>query len=214
MTASVSSRLVGGMQFSQHYLLPVAWLLASGCAGVAPERSVETGGPFPPPWALETVEGRTLRLRPQGGQMAVVFEFLGTECPIANRVQPELERLARTLGARGVRFVAVYPNSGETPEGIRNQRAEAGLTVEAALDPQYRLTDRLRATVTPEVVAVASDGQLIYRGRVNDQFGGLGQGRPAPTQHDLEEALLAFLESGSARGVQTRPVGCRIQRLP
>jgi NAD(P)-dependent dehydrogenase (short-subunit alcohol dehydrogenase family) len=143
-----------------------------------------------------------------------VFEFLGTECPIAGRVQPELERLAQEFGPQGVRFVAIYPNVGETASGIRKHRSEAGQTVEAGLDPGHRLTDRLAVTVTPEVVVLASDGRLIYQGRVNDQYGALGKGRPAPTRHDVAEALGGFLASGQATAIRTTPVGCRIQRLP
>jgi len=144
----------------------------------------------------------------------VVFEFRGTECPIAARVQPELERLFHEFGPAGVLFVAVYPNGGETAGEIRRVRRDAAQTTEAAMDPQQRLADQLGVTVTPEVVAIAADGHLIYRGRVNDQYGGLGQGRPEPTRHDLEEALRAFLASGEAQGITTEPIGCRVQRLP
>ena len=145
---------------------------------------------------------------------AVVLVFLGTECPIAQRMLPELERLEQELGPRGVRFLAVYPNTGETREGVRQQRRRAGVTGEAGLDPEQRLVDRWRVTVTPEVVALAADGALIYRGRVNDQYAALGKGKPAPTRQDLREALEGFLVTGRARGVQTTPVGCRILCAP
>ncbi len=145
---------------------------------------------------------------------AVVLAFLGTECPIAQRMLPELDRLQRELGPRGVRFLAIYPNAGETREGIQQQRRRAGLAGEAGFDPGQRLVDRWQVTVTPEVVALAADGSLIYRGRVNDQYAALGKGRPAATRHDLREALEAFLATGSPEGRRTDPVGCRILRTP
>jgi len=74
--------------------------------------------------------------------------------------------------------------------------------------------DRWKVTVTPEVVALAADGSLIYRGRVNDQYAALGKGRPAATRHDLREALETFLATGMAEGERTTPVGCRILRTP
>lgn len=143
----------------------------------------------------------------------MVFEFLSVECPISNRAQPELARLAREL-APEVEFVAVYPNAGETAEVIRRHGAEFQIAAPAYRDPRQQLADALHVAVTPEVVALAADGRLIYRGRINDQFVGLGQGRPAPTRHDLAEALEAFLGGTPPTGVVTPAVGCRIDRAP
>jgi hypothetical protein len=202
------------MRFALALACSLAGLLVTGCqpgpSGDVPEAEAPPGTV----WEIATLEGAPWVITPQPGERAVVFEFLGTECPIAGRVQPELERLAQEFGPRGIRFVAVYPNVGETASGIRKHRAEAGQTVEAGLDPHHRLTDRLGVTVTPEVVVLTSDGRWVYRGRVNDQYGAVGKGRPAPTRNDLAEALREFVETGVAKSVRTTPVGCRIQRLP
>jgi hypothetical protein len=182
----------------------------TGCQHPAASRS----GGLTWSWIPVDGDGQEVVDRLEASSRAVVLVFLGTECPIAQRMLPELERLERELGPRGVRFLAVYPNTGETREGVRQQRHRAGLTGAAGLDPDQRLVDRWRVTVTPEVVALAADGALIYRGRVNDQYAALGKGRPVPTRHDLREGLEAFLATGRARGVQTVPVGCRILRVP
>ena len=165
-------------------------------------------------WTPVDGDGREVSGRWGSKDRAAVFVFLGTECPIAQRMLPELERMERELGGGGVRFVAIYPNTGETRQGVQQQRRRAGLTGEAGLDPGQHLVDRWHVTVTPEVVALAADGALIYRGRVNDQYAALGQGKPEPTRHDLQEALEAFLVTGRANGVRTAPVGCRILRTP
>ena len=208
--------LVPGMRFPWALGLGLSGLLLAGCqhGPSADGKAVGPGTPTTVDWELASLDGVAWTMAPRPGDRAVVFEFLGTECPIAGRVQPELERLAQELGPRGVRFVAVYPNPGETASGIRNHRAEAGQTVEAGLDPGQRLADRFGVTVTPEVVVLASDGRLIYQGRVNDQYGAVGKGRPAPTRHDLAEALREFIDTGEPKAVRTTPVGCRIQRLP
>ena len=190
----------------------VLMVLAVGVLGVAGCRHRPAPGPTGLTWSWIPVDG-TGRERSVGlgsSDRAVVFLFLGTECPIAQRMLPELERLGHELGPRGVRFVSVYPNQGEMREGVQEQRRRAGLTGEAGLDPGQRLVDRWRVTVTPEVVALAADGALIYRGRVNDQYAALGKGKPSPTRHDLRDALEAFLVTGRAEGVRTPPVGCRI----
>ncbi|MBN8248171.1 MAG: hypothetical protein J0L84_12095 [Verrucomicrobia bacterium] len=186
------------------FLPPV--LLGGGCALTRKSES-------PGRWGLTALDGDPVVWRAAPGTRAVVFEFLSVECPISNRAQPELARLARDLAPQ-VEFVAVYPNAGETAEAIHRHRADFQRAATAYRDPRQQLADALHVGVTPEVVAPTADGRLIYRGRINDQFGGLGQGRPAPTRHDLAEALEAFLSGTPPAGVLTPAVGCRIDRAP
>jgi len=190
-------------------LLGLLLLQFAGCSHPL-KPSVRSPAPFQ--WAYTTLDGLEQVMTPGLETKAVVFEFLSTECPIANRFQPELNRLAVEFSPQGVRFVAIYPNLGETAEGIRQHRADSAFSGEAGRDLRQELVNRWNITVTPEVVVLAADGALIYRGRVNDQYAGLGQGKPAPTRHDLEEALREYLANGLAQGVSTTPVGCRIQR--
>lgn len=169
------------------------------------------------PWsglALEGVDGQAHRLAVAGEERAVVFLFLGVDCPIANRALPELKELEHTRGPRGVRFVEVYAQPDETWEAIREHRRQYALTSEAYRDPGWQLAKRLAASRTPEVVALSIDGQLIYRGRVNDQYAALGVARAEPTRHDLAEALDAFLAGGAPRGTTTTAVGCSFRALP
>jgi thiol-disulfide isomerase/thioredoxin len=206
------ARTAGTPRIHRSVLLCLAlWSVwTTGCQHPAASRS----GGLTWSWIPVDGDGQEVVDRLDARSRAVVLVFLGTECPIAQRMLPELERLERELGPRGVRFLAVYPNTGETREGVRQQRRRAGLTGEAGLDPDQRLVDRWGVTVTPEVVSLAADGALIYRGRVNDQYAALGKGKPVPIHHDLREALEAFLVTGRARGVRTAPVGCRILRVP
>ncbi|MCW5556266.1 MAG: hypothetical protein KIT22_00205 [Verrucomicrobiae bacterium] len=162
-------------------------------------------------WELTALSGEAVSWRPGPKGRVVVFAFLGADCPISNRAQPELSRLARELSP-DVEFVPVYPNAGEDADAIRRHRTEYQLTPVAYRDPKQRLADALQVGVTPEVVALTAGGRLIYRGRINDQFGGLGRGRPEPTRHDLAEALGAFLAGSPPAGRVTPAVGCRIDR--
>jgi hypothetical protein len=191
-------------------LLPVVLLLtgmlAGGCGHLDAGRS-ET-------FELARLDGSVLTLTPDDATKAWVFAFIGTECPISNRCLPELNQLSAEFAAQGIRFFLVYPNADETPDAIRRHQDQFSITGEVFRDPQHQLARRLNTHVTPEVVAVTPSGQTIYRGRVNDQFAALGQGRPAPTQHDLADALRAFVNGAPPSG-QARPaVGCtfRVER--
>ncbi len=183
----------GGLGFG---LILILWL--TGCAGVSPGR-------LPP---LTDLSGHQHPMAALAGGKATVLVFLSVDCPIANRCLPELVQLARETETNGVRFVHVYANSADGNAAIRQHRAEFGLFPEAYRDPGWTLAVRLGVRVTPEVVALASDGKLIYQGRVNDQYAALGQGRPAATRHDLAEALSGYLAGDPPSGRVVPAVGC------
>ena len=186
-----------------------AWIL-SGCA--MSSKAVKPSDPMG--WQLLGLDGSVHTVAWKSNSELMVVEFLGSECPIANRVLPELARLAREFSSRGVQFVAVYPNVGETAEAIRQHREQLSDPTQVGMDPEQQMVSALQAQVTPEVVVLARNGALVYRGRVNDQYAALGKSKPAPTRHDLEVALRDYLTHRIASGVKTPPVGCRIQRLP
>jgi hypothetical protein len=142
---------------------------------------------------------------------AIVFLFTSTDCPISNRYAPEVRRIAQAFASKGVVIRLVYPNPAEEAATIREHMTAfsyAGAT-EALRDPRHALVKFVGATVTPEV-AVYAGGRLVYRGRIDDRYVDLGVERPAPTTHDLADALTATLAGKPARHATTQAVGCFI----
>jgi hypothetical protein len=189
-----------GLSHRRLIALALAGGLLAGCGSTPP---VPAGG-----FTVTRLDGVRTTLVPQPSTRAWVFVFLSVDCPISNRCLPELNQLARDSVAGGVQFVFVYPNSDELPDTLRKHQQEFGIPGEVYRDPQHELARRLGARVTPEVVLLGVDGQAIYRGRVNDQYTSLGQGRPAPTQHDLAEVLKQLREGNSPGGIVRPAVGC------
>lgn len=187
----------------RRFLLAGGWALALGRGHAAALRRIELAT-----LSLTDLDGKRVLLTPSPSVRALVFVFLGVECPIANRCSPELVRLARDLTPRGIRFYHVYPNPDETPEVIRRHREAYAYPAEAYRDPDLKLARALGARWTPEAVALTPDGSRIYQGRINDQFTALGVGRPAPTRHELAEALEAYLHGGPPLGIVTPRAGC------
>ena len=148
------------------------------------------------------------------GTRAIVYLFTSTDCPISNRYAPEVRRLAETFAPRGVAFRLVYPGRGQSADAIRDHLsafAYAG-TVDAFRDDDFALVKFSGATITPEV-AVIVDGKVAYRGRIDDRIVDLGVERPAPTTHDLADALTAILDGRTVPHPVTQAVGCYIADL-
>ena len=55
--------------------------------------------------------------------------------------------------------------------------------------------------------------EMIYRGRIDDRYTDFGKYRPAPTTHDLSDALEATLIEKPVARKFTKAIGCYIGDL-
>jgi peroxiredoxin/mono/diheme cytochrome c family protein len=141
----------------------------------------------------------------------VVLAFLGVECPLAEAYAPRLAELARALEKRGVGFLGVDANQQDGPVAIGRFADKHGLPFPILKDVGNSLADRLGAERTPEVFVLDGSRAVVYRGRIDDQYA-IGVHRPAPTRHDLVDALDAVLAGRPVATSRTEAVGCRIGR--
>jgi hypothetical protein len=141
----------------------------------------------------------------------IVVVFLSADCPISNRVAPELERIRRRFATNDVAMRYVYPNRSDDEERIQKHRREYRLTAPFLRDTEHKLVELTGVKVTPEAAVFDAARALVYRGRVNDQFLALGKARPDATTHDLEAAIEAVLAGRPPAEARTRAVGCYIE---
>jgi hypothetical protein len=137
-----------------------------------------------------------------------------TDCPIANRFAPEINRLAAEFGPRGVEFLRVYSAPGDTAEMVEKQTAEYGLRPPVLLDPTQQVARDWGARVTPEAVVVLPSGETAYRGRIDDRFVDYGKARSEPSRRDLSLALEAVLAGQAVELPETPAIGCPLEIAP
>jgi thioredoxin-related protein len=142
----------------------------------------------------------------------VVLIFVRTDCPIANRYAPEIQRL-RDAHVPDVAFWMVYPDKKESAAAIREHQREFRLTLPVLRDAHRRLMKRAEVTVTPEAAVFDPQGRLVYHGRIDNWFEDIGRARPAATTHELAEAIAAA-RSGHPPSLPNRPaIGCYLSDL-
>jgi hypothetical protein len=147
---------------------------------------------------------------------AIVLFFTASDCPIANRYEPEMLRLEREFAPSGVEFWWVYPNPGDTPEMIRHHQAQYQGSTHVIRDTQQSLVQIANATVTPEAaILLPENGALreVYRGRIDDRYIAFGQERPRALHHELEDAIAALLAKRAIAKSGGPPIGCSIVPL-
>lgn len=140
-----------------------------------------------------------------------VYVFTTTDCPIANRYAPEIQRLAAKY-QQFAHFVLVYPVAADTQELINEHQKKYAYVLDSVRDTDQKLVKLTGVTVSPEV-AVMKGTQLLYRGRIDDRYIELGKERPTPTRHDLDAALELITTGRPVAVKQTRAVGCILSDL-
>jgi len=140
----------------------------------------------------------------------VVLLFVRTDCPISNRYAPLYQSLSEKF-RNHANFYLVYPDTAESTPQIRAHLGAYHFSLTALRDPRHQLVKRSQATITPEAAVFGPSGQLLYHGRIDNQFEELGvPARPTPTTHELEDAINAALSHRPIQPDHVSAVGCYI----
>ncbi|MCI0746219.1 MAG: redoxin domain-containing protein [Verrucomicrobia subdivision 3 bacterium] len=159
-----------------------------------------------------TLDGKPTDPLDRTNAQAVVLVFVTVDCPISNRYLPELHRLAARHQTNNAQFWLVYPDPGLSAAEIRRHTNEFRCSLPVLRDPEHHFVKLAKARVTPEA-AVFKDRMLVYHGRIDNRYVSFGKMRPAATEHDLEQALLAIRSGKQVRSAETRAIGCYIPEL-
>jgi thiol-disulfide isomerase/thioredoxin len=159
-------------------------------------------------WAAGNADVEKL-FRP-AGKAGVLF-FISSDCPISNSYAPEIQRLCGEYGNKGVGCSLVYEDVGLDASSMQkhlNEYRYAGIP--AVIDGRRKIANQARATVTPEAVVIDGQGQIRYRGRIDNFYAALGKPRQQITAHDLRDALDAVLAGRRVPNPETKALGCYI----
>ena len=139
----------------------------------------------------------------------VVLLFVRTDCPISNRYAPTIQKLAGEFQGT-VKFWLVYPDADEAAARIRAHIEQFHYAIPALRDVHHTLVKRAGATILPESAVFDASGKLKYHGRIDNWYEDFGRSRPAPTSHELEEAIRATLDGKTVSPDHAGAVGCYI----
>jgi hypothetical protein len=96
------------------------------------------------------------------------YIFVGTTCPATAAYLGRMRDLERTYRPKGVDFVYIYPNRSDSSEAKTEFHKASNLTGPMIDDQGGKVARALAAERTTEVLLVAKDGQILYRGAIDD----------------------------------------------
>ncbi len=161
------------------------------------------------PRLLDTA-GRPRSIGETPNGRAIVFVFLGPECPLCQRYAPTLNKLAEGL-SKSVEFYGVVSGSSSTRADAAKYAAEYKLNFPVLFDGASELASELKPTHVPEAFVLKPSGELLYRGRVDDWYEAPGKPKATVQSHDLRDAIEAVAAGKPVAVAATKPVGCHFE---
>jgi peroxiredoxin/mono/diheme cytochrome c family protein len=164
-----------------------------------------------PNFVVADAAGKQIALADFHEKNFIVMTFITCACPISNQYVPVLNELAQKYADKGVQFVAVNSQSGDTPEKIAAHAKEFGVGFPVLSDPQQAVAGMVGATRTCETFVLDPQRYVRYQGRVDDRYQHAAK-RDTPSRHDLASAIDELLAGKDVSVKTTEVAGCAIGR--
>jgi peroxiredoxin len=171
-----------------------------------PLRAQEAGIEELPKLSLVGVNGERIEWA-EANQFRVLC-FLGVDCPVARFYASRINELAKRFADR-IQVVGVNSNLHDSVDDLMRFAKVLELSFPQVKDTDQSIARAFGATRTAEVIVIDRKQQVLYRGRVDDQYAP-GIKRTAATRNELEEALTLLLSGKPPAIARTEPVGCLI----
>jgi thiol-disulfide isomerase/thioredoxin len=141
-----------------------------------------------------------------------VYVFVAEECPVCNYISKSLKKISEEYN-ENVEFVAVFPQKMSSYKTSSLFKRKYGLdNYKIQLDHELIITKKYNAAVTPEVVVVDENGNVLYQGRINNSYAAPGRMRHGRVTEDLDIALQKIIEGQPIPKPWPDPIGCYITK--
>lgn len=137
-------------------------------------------------------------------QVTVVV-FVSTICPVSNAYVDRLKALISQTKGRPVQWLFANANDNESASDTARYAADIKLPV--LVDRYGQMADRFGAVMTPESVVLNREGEVVYKGAIDDAQ------NPARVKiQALRDAIEAVLNGRPVPNRNLRAFGCAIHR--
>jgi hypothetical protein len=144
----------------------LAMLATMSCASSA--RPLQDVGRTP--LALQSADGSALTLDQLWRERtATVLVFWSGECPCVRRYQERVDSLLDRYPADHVRIAGISSNAGESFTDVLGVAKERGVRIPIFRDEDGQVAEAVGAHSTPTVVVLDGNGQVRFRGWIDNE---------------------------------------------
>lgn len=165
-----------------------------------------------PDFTLIDAHSRSYTMSEEMGENGLLIAFICNHCPYVKAIADRFAEDAKDLAAMGVNVLAVmsndfYAHPEDDPDHMVAFAKEHSFAFPYLVDEDQEVARAYDAICTPDFFGLNADGELQYRGRLDDARMGDPKGR----KRELVEAMKMIAETGQGPQKQMPSMGCSIK---
>ena len=165
-----------------------------------------------PDFTLQDPNGNSVTLSQQLGAPGLLVMFICNHCPYVKAITKRLAQDTRTLMDEGIKVIAVMSNDyqirpEDAPANMKRFAAQHGFAFPYLVDEDQSVGRAYGAVCTPDFFGFNKDGELQYRGRLDDAR----MGEAATRTPELLNAMRQIAQTGQGPREQFASIGCSIK---
>lgn len=165
-----------------------------------------------PAFMLPGTDGQMHDFQDLRGDKGLLIAFICNHCPYVIAIIDRLAADAQALSEDGINTVAIMSNDysaypADAPHLMVEFAAKHQFPFPYLIDESQEVARAYGAICTPDFFGLNADGNLQYRGRLDDAQ----HGDPANRTAELLQAMRLIAETGQGPKDQTPSMGCSIK---
>lgn len=166
-----------------------------------------------PHFTLKDPDNKTYSFDQLMGQNGLLVAFICNHCPYVQAIIDRLVQDAIKLQEAGVGVVAIMSNDyryvpADSPQNMKQFSLQHNMTFPYLIDETQETGKAYNAVCTPDFFGFNAQGQLQYRGRLDNVRPG---GSAFNRNPELLTAMLEIAETGKGPSSQIPSMGCSIK---
>ena len=165
-----------------------------------------------PEFALSDPDGQSFTMFEHLGDKGLLIAFICNHCPYVVAIAERLASDTKNLMAEGINVLAIMSNdysrvTADNPDNMKRFAAKYGFAFPYLVDQDQSVARAYDAVCTPDFFGLNAQGELQYRGRIDDAK----MGDPSDRSRELVDAMRLIAETGEGPREQQASMGCSIK---
>lgn len=165
-----------------------------------------------PDFVLQDPNGHSYEMRDHLGPKGLLIAFICNHCPYVQRIADRLAEDTSELITDGLGVLAVMSNDyrdypADNPQNMLRFAEQHGFEFPYLIDEDQSVGKAYGAVCTPDFFGFNAQGELQYRGRLDDA----GMGATEDRTRELFDAMQMIAKTGRGPQDQTPSMGCSIK---
>jgi peroxiredoxin len=119
-------------------------------------------------WDLSGEEAKKTAFDSHATEKPTAYVFVSGTCSWCAKYQERIAAAVKTYGEKGIQFVMVYPMTKEKSAGKQAWHKKSGFKAPLLDDADASIARKLGVTRTPEVILTSKEGEILFRGGLDD----------------------------------------------